>query len=112
MAAVSSQSLSSAALTTPTPITPTASDTIAEGQFGSVGCILRVITTGTLTNISVSDPGVTTLGNAGTVVALATPASGTRMLFIPRAAINPTTGVATVAFSGALTGITYELYRV
>lgn len=112
MAALTSQSLSSAALTTPSAFTPSASDTIAEAQFGANGCLLRVITTGTLTNVSIADPGVTALGNAGTSASLATPATGVRMLQIPRSAINPTTGLATVTFSGALTGVTAELYRV
>jgi hypothetical protein len=31
------------------------------------------------------------------------------MILVPRAAIN-SSGVATVTFSGALTGVTYELY--
>jgi hypothetical protein len=112
MAAVTTQSLSTAAFTTPTAITPSASDTIAEGQFGTNGVILRVITTGTLTNVSVTDPGTTALGNAGTSASLATPATGVRMLQIPRSAINPSTLNATVTFSGALTGVTYELYRI
>jgi hypothetical protein len=112
MAAVNSQSLSAAALVTPAAITPTASDTIAESQFGANGCLLRLITSGTLTNVSVLDPGASALGNPGTAINLASPASGVRMLQIPRAAINPNTGLATVTFSGALTGVTYELYRV
>lgn len=112
MAAVTTQSLSAAALTTPSAITPSASDTIAEAQFGSTGVVVRVITTGTLTNVGITDPNLTALGNAGTSVSLATPATGTRMLFVPRTAINPATGVATLTFSGALTGVTYELYRV
>lgn len=112
MAAVTSQSLSAAAYTTPSAITPSASDTIAEGNFGPTGCAMRVITTGTATTVGVVDPGVTALGNAGTAVALVAPATGARMFLVPRAAIAPTTGLATVTFSGALTGVTYELYRV
>jgi hypothetical protein len=95
--------------TTPSAQTPSASDTIAAGSFGAYGVIVRVITTGTLSNISVLDPTTTQLGNAGTVVALAAPATGSRMLFIPRAAINPSTGVATLN-SSSQTGLTYELY--
>jgi hypothetical protein len=98
--------------TTPTPITPTASDTIAVGSFGPSGVIMRVITTGTSTNVAVQDPGVTPgLGNPGTVTAVAAPATGVRMILIPVAAVSQTTNVATVTFSGALTGVTYELYR-
>ncbi|WP_435233366.1 hypothetical protein [Micromonospora aurantiaca (nom. illeg.)] len=97
--------------TTPAPITPTASDTIAASSFGVNGVYLRVITTGTATNVSVADPGVTPSGNPGTVTAVAAPATGVRMILIPLSAVNPATGVATVTFSGALTGVTYELYR-
>lgn len=96
--------------TTPTPITPTASDTIADSSFGPNGVAMRVITTGTATNVAVLDPGVTTQGNPGTVTPVAAPATGVRMVFIPRSAIN-SSSVATVTFSGALTGVTYELYR-
>ncbi|MDP9145661.1 MAG: hypothetical protein M3N43_13395 [Actinomycetota bacterium] len=115
MAAVSAQSIntpSAGALTTPSAITPAASDTIAEAQFGANGVVLRVITTGTATNLTVTDPGNTPLGNAGTAVSLTGTATGSRMLYIPRTAISSSTGVATVAFSGALTGVTYELYKV
>jgi hypothetical protein len=100
-----------AAGTTPTAITPSASDTIAESSFGTIGVFMRVITTGTSTNVAVLDPGVTSLGNPGTVTAVAAPATGVRMILIPRSALNGATNVATVTFSGALTGVTYELYR-
>jgi hypothetical protein len=111
MAAVTSQSIVAAG-TTPTPITPTASDTIAAGQFGPNGCIARVITTGTATNVSVLDPNNTVQGNPGTVTPVAAPATGVRMVYIPASAISPSAQVATVTFSGALTGVTYELYRI
>lgn len=115
MAAVSSQSIVNTG-TTPAAITPAASDTIASGQFGALGCVLRVITTGTATDINVSDPGRTPSGNAaggtpqpGRVISC--PATGARMIFVPKSAIDPATGVAAVTFSGARTGVTYELYR-
>lgn len=97
--------------TTPAAITPSASDTIASGSFGIQGVAMRVITTGTATNVAVLDPGFTAQSNPGTVTAVAAPATGVRMVLIPLAAISPSTGVATVTFSGALTGVTYELYR-
>lgn len=97
--------------TTPAALTPAATDTIAEGSFGPAGLYARVITTGTATNVTVQDPNLTVLGNAGTPVAVAAPATGVRMIFIPRSAVNPATGVASVDFSGARTGVTYELYR-
>lgn len=111
MALQASQSINSLAFTTPSAITPTASDTIASSSFGDQGVMLRVITTGTATNVSVQDPNTTIIGNAATQPSLAAPATGVRVLLIPRGAINNATGVATVTFSGALTGVTYELYR-
>ena len=111
MALQASQTVTTAGIT-PTPITPTASDTIAESSFGPSGVHMRVITAGTSTNVAVLDPGVTAQGNPGTVTPLAAPATGVRKLLIPRSAINPATGVATVTFSGALTNVTYELDRV
>ena len=97
--------------TTPNPITPTASETIAASCFGQQGVAMRVITTGTATNVAVLDPGATPQGNPGTVTAVAAPATGVRMVLVPNSAVNSATGVATVTFSGALTGVTYELYR-
>lgn len=97
--------------TTPAPITPAASDTIASSSFGPQGVYMRVITTGTATDVAVQDPGATPSGNPGTVTAVSAPATGVRMILIPLSAVNPSTGVATVTFSGARTGVTYELYR-
>jgi hypothetical protein len=94
--------------TTPVPITPTASDTIPGSTAGPNGWFMRVITTGTASNISVLDPGFTPQSNPGTVTPLAAPATGVRMLLIPRAAVN-TSGVVTVT-SSSQTGLTYELY--
>lgn len=96
--------------TTPAALTPTASDTIAAASFGVAGVYARVITTGTATNVATLDPNFTAQSNPGTVTAVACPGTGVRMILIPRAAINQSTGVATVTFSGALTGVTYELY--
>ena len=94
--------------TTPTPITPTASDTIQLSTAGPNGWELRVITTGTVSNITVVDPGTTPLGNAGTSAVLAAPATGVRMILITKAAAN-SSGLVTVT-SSSQTGLTYELY--
>lgn len=94
--------------TTPTPITPTASDTIPGSTAGPNGWFLRVITTGTASNISVLDPGFSAISNPGTVTPLAAPATGVRMLLIPRGAIN-SSGLVTVT-NTSVTGMTYELY--
>ena len=99
-------------LTTPTALTPAATDTISQDTFGPNGLLMIVVTTGTLTNVTVLDPGVTALSYAGTVPSLAGTATGHRALVIPRSAINPATGLASVTFSGALTGVTYYLFRI
>lgn len=97
--------------TTPAALTPAASDTVAAGSFGPNGLYVRIITTGTATDFAVDDPNVTVLGNLGADLTVTMPATGVRMLFVPVAAVNQTTLVATFTFSGARTGITYELYR-
>ncbi|WP_157411396.1 hypothetical protein [Actinoplanes rectilineatus] len=72
--------------------------------------LIRVITTGTATSVSVLDPGATPLSNPGTVTPQVMPATGTRVWLIPRSAISASTGVATVTFSSQA-GVTYELTR-
>jgi hypothetical protein len=97
--------------TTPAALTPAASDTIAEPSFGQQGVFARIITTGTATDVTVVDPNRTALSNLGTATAMSAPATGVRMLFVSRSAIDPANGLATLTFSGARTGVTYELYR-
>jgi hypothetical protein len=96
---------------TPAQITPTASDTISVNDIGIRGVVLRVTTTGTSTNVSVLDPTLSDLGNAGTVVPVACPSTGVRYIFVPPLAVNQATGLATVQFSGALTGVSVEASR-
>ncbi len=109
MALLSPQSVISTG-TTPNAITPTASDTISIATSGPNGWLLRVITSGTASNISVLDPNNTVQGNPGTVTPLAAPATGVRMLFIPRSAAG-SAGIVTVT-SSSQTSLTYELYPV
>lgn len=99
-------------LQTPTALTPAATDTIDQSSFGPTGLIMFVVTTGTQTDVTIAEPGTTPEGYAGTVPTLTGTATGHRAVFIPRAAINPATGLATVTFSGARTGVTYYLFRV
>lgn len=112
MAALNSQSIVQTG-TTPAPLAVAASDTILEGQFGPNGCIMRVINAGgTIDNVAVLDPGRTPSSNPGTVTAVAVPiTTGVRMIPIPRSAIDPATGFATVTHS-FVTTVTYELYRI
>lgn len=103
---------SSGVLTTPTALTPAATDTISADSFGPNGLLMFVVTTGTTTDVTVLDPTLTQQGYAGTVPTLTGTATGHRAVLIPRTAINYATGVATVTFSGARTGVTYYLVRV
>jgi hypothetical protein len=96
---------------TPTALTPASTDTVLDGQFGPAGVYVRITTTSTLTNFSVSDPTTSGLGNAGTVTPVSVPSGSTRKFFVPRAAISLANGYATFNFS-ATTGVTYELDRV
>jgi len=107
MALLTTQSVVSTG-TTPSAQTPSASDTIAGSTAGPAGWYVRVITTGTGSNVSVLDPNLTAQGNPGTVTALAAPATGVRMLLVPRTAIN-SSGVATIT-SSSQAGMTYEVY--
>jgi len=97
--------------TTSVPFTATTSDTVSSSDVvPGGGAVIRVITTGTVTNVSVLDPNVTSQGNAGTVVAVATPATGSKYILIPVSAVNASTGVATIQFS-TTTGVTYDLLK-
>lgn len=110
MALQTPQSLTTTAAA-PVPLTPSASETIPAGNFGPNGVYIRVITTGTATTVTTLDPGFSAISNPGTPTGQVMPATGTRQWLIPRGAINAS-NVATVTFSGALTGVTYELTTV
>jgi hypothetical protein len=113
MAALTSVSITTAG-NTPAPVAVAASDTIAAGQFGPVGCILRVINAGgTVDNVTVTDPNLTVIGGAVTApTPVAVPATtGIRMIMIPLNAINQATQQATVNHS-FITTVTCEVYRV
>ena len=97
--------------TTPSPFTPTASDTISANDIiPGGGCVMRVVTTSAACNVSVADPNLTAQGNPGTVSAVAMGTSATRYILVPVAAVNSSTGVATVTFS-TTTGVTYDLIK-
>ena len=83
------------------------SDTIAASDIGTNGVLLQVTNgSGGSINVTISDPGTTTVGNAGSTTPQAV-ANGTTGLFrILPGHVNPATGVATVAYSGTTT-VTY-----
>jgi len=96
--------------TTPAPYTATASDTISGNDITPTGgCVLRVVTTGTATNVTVLDPNLTVQGSVAAPAAVACPATGVRYILVPVSAVN-SAGVATVTFS-SITGVTYDLIK-
>lgn len=99
------------AKTTVAPNSVTSSDTISQSDIGLNGALLQVINgSGGSINVTIADPGVTAVGNAGTPLVQAV-ANGTDGWFlIAPGYVNPSTGVATVAFSGT-TSVTYKLLR-
>lgn len=88
-----------------------ASDTISVNDIGDRGVLLEVINgSGGSINVTISDPNLTAVGNAGTTAAQAV-ANGTSGYFrILPAHVNPATGVATVAYSGT-SSVTYKAVR-
>jgi hypothetical protein len=101
----------SAAGTLSPPAAVASSDTISAADVGSRGALLRVICGATPATVTVADPGATPSGNAGTPTAVAVGAAAAKHIYIPPTAVNPSTGVATVAYS-ATSSVTCELYRL
>lgn len=99
-----------AAGTAVTATTPTASDTISSALLGTDGLVLRVQTTGTSTNLTISDAGSTPAGNTTTASAITMSATQIKMIYISPKRVDLSTGLVTITASGALTGVTYELY--
>jgi hypothetical protein len=110
MALLTAVSVTSAA-TTITAAAVSSSDTISSSDIGTNGALLNVINgSGGSINVTISDPGTTAIGNAGTTVAQAVAAGQDRWFRLSPGHVNPSTGVATVAFSGT-TSVTYKLIR-
>lgn len=108
--------LTSAALTiagaAPSAVAVAASDTVAEAQFGPNGIAARVINGGASSDtVTITDPTVTAMGSAATNPTVAVANGTTKMIYIPRSAINPATGLATIAHSYT-TSVTIEIYKV
>lgn len=90
--------------TSPTFTTPTASDTIRPQDRG----VLWVRSTGTTTTVTVTIAGNDDLGQARPDPAIALAATDLKAINMTAYAkyADPTTGLLTVGFSGALTGVT------
>jgi hypothetical protein len=110
MALLTATSVTSTA-TTVTAAAVTVSDTVSAADIGTNGALLNVINaSGGSINVTISDPGTTAVGNAGTTAAQAVGAGVDRWFRLSPGHVNPSTGVATVAFSSA-TSVTYKLIR-
>ena len=87
------------------------SDTISAADIGTSGALLNVINgSGGSINVTISDPGTTPVGNAGTTSAQAVANGADRWFLISPGHVNPSTQVATVTFSGT-SSVTYKLLR-
>ncbi|MEU8371220.1 hypothetical protein [Micromonospora tulbaghiae] len=110
MALLTATSVTSTA-TTVTGAAMTTSDTVSGSDIGPNGALLNVINGGgSSINVTLADPNLTAVGNAGTAVAQAVPAGSDRWFRLSPAHVNPSTGVAAVALSSA-TSVTYKLIR-
>lgn len=112
MAALTSTALTLAGVT-PSAVAVASSDTVAESQFGSTGLIARVINAGgSPDTVTIVDPTKTPMSSSPTNPTVSVPATtGVRMILIPKTAVDPTSGVATINHSST-TSVTIELYRI
>ena len=111
MAAITPSTITTAGLLA-APAAVSASDTISGDLVPVGGLILRVINGGgSPDNVSVSDGGVTPVGNPGTVTPVAVTNGTTKSILITRANINLSTNLVTITHS-FITSVTYELVRV
>lgn len=92
-----------------TALTPSASDTIASSLLGEQGCVLRIQTAGTGSNITISDAGSTPAGSSTTATAITQSATQIRSVYISPKRADLTTGLVTITSSSQAT-MTYELY--
>lgn len=110
MAALTSTS-SAIGGTAPAPTSVAASDTIAAGQFGATGVDLRVINGGASPDtVTIVDPNKTLIGSAATNPTATVTNGTTKVIFIPRDAINQATQQAEVQHS-FITSVTCEVWR-
>lgn len=87
---------------------PLATETVAATD----DLILHIKTTGTATNVTFTDPGVTPSGSVATNPVVAVGVTAELFIFVQATLASPSTGLITAAFSGALTGVTAEWLRM
>jgi hypothetical protein len=87
------------------------SDTISASDIGARGVVLDVNNgSGSSVTVTISDPGTTPAGNAGTARTVAVAAGARKRIFVGPGNVDPSTGVATVSYS-ATTSVTAEAIR-
>lgn len=80
------------------PAAVSASDTISAADLGQLGAYLVIINAGVgADSVTVSDAGATPAGNAATTVANSVANGASEVMYISPRAVNPATGVVTVA---------------
>lgn len=95
-----------------TPAAVSASDTIAAADLGTKGAYLVIINGGgSPDNVTVLDPTLSGLGNAGTALVNAVANATTEVMYIALQAVNLATNVATVTHS-FITSVTCVLVRI
>lgn len=88
-----------------------ASDTVAAQDIGINGVLINVINGGgSPINVTISDPNTTIVGNVGTTTPQAVANATDGWFRILPGHVNPSTGVATITYSGTTT-VTYKAFR-
>ena len=98
MALITVSSVPGQAATTVAPLAVASTDTISASDIGTSGILLQVINgSGGSINVTISDPGTTTVGNVGTTSPQPVANGQDRWFRILPGHVNPNTGLATVA---------------
>lgn len=89
-----------------------ATDTIAASVMGNRGCYLEIINGGgSSDSMTISDAGSTPAGNSPATVAGSVANGASKVFYIHRSQVTPSTQVVTVTHSFT-TSVTYKLYPV
>lgn len=100
-----------AAGTTVTAAPAGTSNTVSASDIGVNGAILTVINgSASSITVTISDPGLTPAGNAGTTAAVTVGATSEKQFRLSQSHVDLSTQVATITLSSATT-VTYKLIR-
>lgn len=110
MALLTAVSVTSGATNVPALAAGT-SNTVSGGDIGARGALLQVVNgSGGSITVTISDPGTTAVGNAGTTTPQSVGAGTDRWFRLVPGHVDPSSQVATVTLSSA-TSVTYRLIR-